>query len=128
MYSTENGKHTVNYIGLNGNEISPEDYNAAGQLAFTGCEKSSSNFGWFRFEDAKDASCLTDSYAVFTGDQTPDKTNPLPVPQPLGQVDPQGPSPVRLLSSCTSPRTPPMRNAWKAIRPTSSPSPTSTPL
>ena len=84
----ENGKRTVSYMDLNGNEITPEAYNAAGELAFTGCEKSSSNFGWFRFEDAKDASCLTDSYAVFTGDQTPDKTNPLPRPRPLGEPAP----------------------------------------
>lgn len=86
LVSVQNGKRSVTYMDLNGNEISPEAYNAAGQQAFAGTEKSSSNFGWFRFEDAKDASCLTNSYAVFTGDQTPDKTNPLPQPRPIGET------------------------------------------
>ena len=90
--SSVNGQHIVNFIGLDGKEISPEDYNSAGQLAFFGWEKSSTNFGWFSYEDATDATCLEESLGVFNGERTPDKTNPLPVPQPLGQVDPQGPS------------------------------------
>ena len=91
--SEQNGKRSVSYMDLNGGEISPEAFNAAGQQAFAGCEKSSSNFGWFRFDDAKDASALTDSYAVFTGDQSPDKTNPLPRPRPIGEA-PAEESPV----------------------------------
>ena len=87
LVSVQDGKRMVTYLDLNGNEISPEAFNAAGQQAFAGTEKSSSNFGWFRFEDAKDVSCLTNSYAVFTGDQTPDKTNPLPQPRPIGETD-----------------------------------------
>ena len=90
LVSVQDGTRTVSYLDLNGNEISPEAYNAASQLAFAGMEKSSSNFGWFRFEDAQDCSCLKNSYAVFTGEQAPDKSNPLPLPRTLDGGDPDG--------------------------------------
>ena len=90
--SVQNGQSTVRYMDLDGKEISPEDYNAAGNAAFAGTEKSSSNFGWFSYEEAAEISCLKDSYAVFTGEKNPDKTNPLPQPVPLGEVDPNASS------------------------------------
>ena len=86
--SEEKGVRTISYFDLNGKEITPEEYNAVGQTTFAGTLMSSTNFGWFRYEDATDSSCLTNSYAVFTGERSPDKTNPLPRPQPLGAVDP----------------------------------------
>ena len=89
----QNGGRVVEHMDLNGAKISAEDFNAAGQAAFAGAEKSSSNFGWFSYEDAVEPSVLENSYAVFTGQQTPDKTDPLPQPQPMAAVDPN-PSPV----------------------------------
>ena len=87
--SIQDGKRTVSYIDLDGKEITPEAFNAAGLTAFAGTETSCSNFGWFSREEATSASCLADSYAVFTGDKAPDKTNPLPMPRPIGEPDPR---------------------------------------
>ena len=81
------GTRTVEYMDMNGAQLAPEGFNAAGLTALAGAEMSSSNFGWFRAEDAVDAFVLQNSYAVFNGEQTPDKTNPLPQPQPLGQAE-----------------------------------------
>ena len=82
----QNGQRTVSYMDPEGRTIEAEAFNNAGQQLFFGMDKVSSNFGWFRYEDAVDAATLSDSYAVFTGDKTPDKTNPLPLPQPLDQM------------------------------------------
>ncbi len=78
------GIRLISYMDLDGREIAAESYNAAGEQRFSGCEMSSSNFGWFRIEDASDASCLAKSLAVFNGEAMPDKTNPLPRPQQSG--------------------------------------------
>ena len=69
-----NGAMSTSYMDNNGLSISPDAYNAAAVNAFTGAERSSTNFDWFRFEDASELSVLKDSYAVFSGEKEPDKT------------------------------------------------------
>ena len=82
-----NGYMTTAYMDTNGVNISPDAYNDAGVNAFAGAAKSSTNFGWFKFEDATDASVLKDSYAIFTGEKEPDKTtSPKPTVTPTVAV------------------------------------------
>ena len=69
-----NGVMTTSYMDNNGIAVSPDVYNSAGVNAHVGAEKSSTNFGWFAFENATELSVLKDSYAVFTGEKEPDKT------------------------------------------------------
>ncbi|MBQ8076041.1 MAG: hypothetical protein IJ237_08665 [Oscillospiraceae bacterium] len=69
-----NGVMTTSYMDNNGITISPDVYNNSGVNAHAGAVKSSTNFGWFAFENATELSVLKDSYAVFTGEKEPDKT------------------------------------------------------
>ena len=70
----ENGQTVVAFEDLNGNPITPEEYNNAGNAAFKDFEKSSVNFGWFQLKDARTASTLTESYQVFVGDKNANQT------------------------------------------------------
>ena len=89
-----NGFMSTSYMDTNGVKISPDVYNDAGVNAFAGAAKSSTNFGWFKFEDATDASVLKDSYAVFTGEKEPDKTtSPKPTVTPTVAVPVQTQTP-----------------------------------
>ena len=89
-----NGYMSTSYMDTNGVKISPDAYNDAGVNAFTGSARSSSNFGWFKFEDATDVSVLKDSYAVFTGEKEPDKTtSPKPSVTPTVAVPVQTQTP-----------------------------------
>lgn len=69
-----NGVMTTSYMDNNGISISPDVYNNSGVNAHAGAVKSSTNFGWFSFEEATELSVIKDSYAVFTGEKEPDKT------------------------------------------------------
>ena len=66
-----NGIKAIEYTDMQGNIITPDEYNAAGANKFTGFDKSGTNFGWFLLADAKSVATLTDSYAYFTGEKTP---------------------------------------------------------
>lgn len=66
-----NGIKAIEYTDMQGNIITPDEYNAAGTNKFTGCDQSGTNFGWFVLADAKTVATLTDSYAYFTGEKTP---------------------------------------------------------
>ena len=90
------GSVKVTHLDNDGKEISSEDYDAAGVSAFSGWAKGSTNFKWFRFEDASLAQ-LTDSYAVFAGSKRPEKepTKPSPSPSPDPSPAPSpSPTPV----------------------------------
>ena len=83
-YATEfcetiNGFTAVTYQDLNGNIITPEEFNNAGTAAFKGFDRSGTNFSWFTMKDAKSAAVLTDSYNVFTGDKEPEKKNDITI-------------------------------------------------
>ena len=89
-----NGFMSTSYMDNNGVAISADAYNSAGVNAFAGAEKSSTNFGWFRFDDASDVSFIKDSYAVFTGEKEPDKsTSPRPSVTPTVAVPVQTQTP-----------------------------------
>ena len=89
-----NGFMSTAYMDTNGIKISPDVYNDAGVNAFANAARSSTNFGWFKFEDATDASFLKDSYAVFTGEKEADKsTSPKPSVTPTVAVPVQTQTP-----------------------------------
>lgn len=70
----QNGFTIVSFQDMNGSEITPEEFNAAGDSAFQGFEKSGTNFSWFTMKDAATASVLTDSYKVFIGEKQAENT------------------------------------------------------
>ena len=69
-----NGQTVVEFMDLNGSEITPEQYVAIGTEQYTGLEKSSANFGWFHATEVKNVSALTESYEIFSGKREPNKT------------------------------------------------------
>lgn len=70
----ENGFTVVSFQDPDGRELTPEEFNAAGDVAFQSFEKSGTNFGWFTMKDATTASVLTDSYKVFVGEKQAENT------------------------------------------------------
>lgn len=79
-YATEHcemidGFTVVSFMDLDGNEITPEQFNSAGSDIFKDLEKSGTNFSWFTMKDAKTASVLTDSYKVFIGEKEAKNTD-----------------------------------------------------
>ena len=100
-----NGAMTTSYMDNNGITISPDAYNAAAVNAFAGAEKSSTNFGWFSYEEATELSVLKDSYAIFTGEKEPDKTtSPKPVVTPTVAVPVQTQAPQATPKPTTAPQ------------------------
>ena len=88
------GVMSTSYMDNNGLPISPDAYNSAASNAFAGADRSSTNFEWFRYEDAEDLSILRDSYAVFCGEKEPDKTtSPRPTLTPVSAVPVQTAAP-----------------------------------
>lgn len=79
----ENGVRTVSHMDRDGNAISAEQYDAAGVNAFSGTERSSTNFDWFTAQDAASVTRLADSYAVFTGRRSAPQYFPVPQPAAL---------------------------------------------
>lgn len=69
-----NGFTVVSFQDMNGKEITPEEFNNAGNAAFNGLEQSGTNFSWFTMKDAQTASVLTDSYKVFLGEKEAENT------------------------------------------------------
>ena len=64
-----NGIAAVAFEDLEGNLITPEEFNKAGTEAFKGFEKSGTNFEWFSLKDVASVTILSDSYKVFTGEK-----------------------------------------------------------
>ena len=79
----ENGTRKTTHTDADGNEITPEEYNASGVRAFEGAERRSTSFEWLTAEDAKDIIRLTDSYAVFMGVKKATENFPVPKPAAL---------------------------------------------
>ena len=93
----ENGYRNVTHTDSNGIAISAEQYNAAGANVFAGSQRSSTNFDWFKVEDAAKLSRLADSYAVFTGRKAPTEVFPVPKPEALQKPEATpNPQPVYL--------------------------------
>ncbi|MBR4394187.1 MAG: hypothetical protein IKT07_09240, partial [Oscillospiraceae bacterium] len=76
------GVSKVTHLDTNGLTISPEQYNAAGVNALVGCEKSSTNFGWFTMKEEPTFADLVESYYYFTGDNQHANVMPAPTPAP----------------------------------------------
>ena len=79
----ENGVKTTTHTDNDGNEISPEQYNASGIAAFPDAERRNTSFEWLTAEDAKNIIRLTDSYAVFMGVKKATENFPVPKPAAL---------------------------------------------
>lgn len=71
--SNFNGITVIEYNDLNGNIITPDEFNAAGSSEFAKCEKSGTNFGWVEAKNVDESFKLEDSYAIFLGEKEPDK-------------------------------------------------------
>ena len=104
----ENGYRTVSHMDSEGKDITPEQYNAAGVSAFTGTERSSTNFDWFPGEELSSLTRLVDSYSVFTGRKSAPQYFPVPKPaaldKPLATPAPGAtPAPTATPAPSTSP-------------------------
>lgn len=94
QHTVVNGvNRSVSYTDARGIAISPEQYNAAGNNAFAGTERTSVNFEWLTEDDLASFSRLIDSYAVFAGVKEP--TEVFPVPRPAALQEPQATSAPR---------------------------------
>ncbi len=83
----EDGTRKTTHTDAEGNDITPEEYNASGVRAFEGAERRNTSFEWLTAEGAKDIIRLTDSYAVFMGVKK--ATEKFPVPKPAALQDPE---------------------------------------
>ena len=63
----------ITFCDLDGNIITPEEFNEAGNRAFKNCKASSTAFDWFTFDEAVTVSRLTESYEIFAGLREPNK-------------------------------------------------------
>ena len=63
----------ITFSDLDGNIITPEEFNDAGNQVFKGCTKSCTAFDWFTFDEAVTVSRLTESYEIFAGLREPTK-------------------------------------------------------
>ncbi len=77
------GQTMVTHTDLNGLEISAEAYNNAGMDGFAGSMRGSTNLDWFGMAEVTDATRLTGSYRVFTGEKQPPNPHVAPVPTPV---------------------------------------------
>ena len=75
-----NSLRYVTHQDDHGIAISGEQYKTAGSNAFVGAERRTTNFDWFKAEEAKDAARLADSYAVFAGLKAAPETSPIAEP------------------------------------------------
>ena len=80
-----NGFRSVSHTDANGISISPEQYNASGNDAMAGNERSSTSFEWLT-ADALDQTHLTDAFAVFMGQKAPTEYYPVPKPVALNAL------------------------------------------
>ena len=80
----ENGQKSVSHTDINGLPISPEQYNASGNDAFAGADRSNTAFKWLTADKIGNAENLTESYEVFLGTREPTEVFPVPKPVALG--------------------------------------------
>ena len=88
-----NGIRAVEYNDLDGNILTPEEYNAVGTKQFSEMEKSCTNFGWFTMKDVKSIATLAESYGIFSGEIEPPENNKqgiIIVPSPEPTQSPSG--------------------------------------
>ena len=85
---------SVSFTDANGIAISAEQYNAAGNNAFAGAARSSTNFEWLTVKDLDMLTRLIDSYAVFSGAKEPTEVFPVPRPAALGGATAETPKPA----------------------------------
>ena len=89
-----NGLRSVSHTDYNGAPISQTQYNAAGNDAMAGYERSSTNFEWLTAKDADNLTRLTDSFSVFMGQKTPTEVFPVPRPAVLNEPPSATPAPT----------------------------------
>ena len=77
------GARSVTHTDDKGAAISPEQYNAAGNDAMAGDERSSTNFEWLTADELGDLRHLTDCFSVFMGQKAAPKDFPVPEPAAL---------------------------------------------
>ena len=79
-----NGAKNVSHMDVNGLPISAEQYNAAGNNAFVGADRSNTAFEWLTADKIGNQETLTESYEVFIGSREPTEVFPVPKPVALG--------------------------------------------
>jgi len=99
----KDGKRDVTHTDTNGAAISGEQYNAAGVNAFSGTERSSTNFEWLKEEDLKDPMKLIDSFAVFMGTKAASQSFPVPKPAALQAQPSATPAPAATVAPTAAP-------------------------
>ena len=85
---TVNGVGVTTYLDLEDKIITPDEFNDIGNKNFAKCEKSSTNFDWFKLDEVKNATRLTASYEVFAGLRKAEKKAPIisePTPTPVSK-------------------------------------------
>ena len=88
----KDGVRSVTHTDMNGRDISPEQYNAAGDTALTGTVRSSTNFEWLKVAELDSLTLLTDSFSVFMRQKKPIESFPVQTPAAL-QVPEETPAP-----------------------------------
>lgn len=79
-----NGITVIEYTNLNGETITPDEFNSAGSNEFAGFEKYGTNFGWVEYKAIDRVSQLADSYAIFIAEKEPQKQ--IVVPEATPQI------------------------------------------
>ena len=80
----QNGQKNVTHTDMKGLSISADQYNAAGNDAFAGADRSNTAFEWLTADKVTDLNHLTESYEVFLGTREPTEVFPVPKPVALG--------------------------------------------
>ena len=78
-----NGRRSVSHTDVGGIAISAEQYNASGNDALAGTQRSSTYFEWLTAAELDDLTKLTDSFSVFMGQKAPTEVFPVPRPAAL---------------------------------------------
>ena len=79
----ENGARQVTHTDAEGNDITAEQYNAAGMDAFSGMGRSNTSFDWFTVDQLGNQTRLVDSFRVFMGEKKAAVEFPVPKPKAL---------------------------------------------
>ena len=91
--TVENGARQVSHTDADGNDITAEQYNAAGTNAFSGMGRSNTSFDWFTVDQLSGQTRLVDSFRVFMGEKKATVEFPVPKPKAL-QAPAATPAPV----------------------------------
>ena len=114
----QNGIRTVSHTDTNGIAISQEQYNASGNDAYSGADRSNTAFEWLTSDKVGDLSHLTESYEVFLGTREPTEVFPVPKPAALSGAEASAspaPTPTPVPAPTPAPAPTPVQPTWLII-------------